>query len=77
MAEIKQLEEHFNLDLLILVDQLIALLSTTKCLEKMLQGQQLSATFVKDCVIKLSSGYKDEVKSVLALQILRCGDSDK
>ena len=36
MAEIRQLEEHFDLDLLILVDSILGTLSTTKTLDKLL-----------------------------------------
>ena len=36
MAEIRQLEEHFDLDLLILVDSLLGTLTTTNILDKLL-----------------------------------------
>ena len=70
-AEIQQLEEHFNLDLLILTDSLIATLSV------------LTVPNVKDGLVRIvaaqlldGEGMVD-VGSVLGLQALRCGESDQ
>lgn len=56
MVEIRQLEEHFNLDLLILVDCILGILSTTKKLAKVLESQQLPEDVVKKSMEKLYTG---------------------
>jgi len=64
--------------LIILVDSLLAQLSTTTSLTKILAAQKLPHSFIKDCIGKLSGAtWVEEVSVVLGLQVLRCGDTDK
>lgn len=51
MEEIRQLEEHFNLDLLILVDSIMASLCVTNALEKFLTDQSLKADLLKTSTV--------------------------
>jgi len=82
MAEIKQLEHHFNLDLLIIVDCILGSLCVTDRLDKVFESQNLPKSFIFDFTVKLSGcGKADELaeqmSSVLRLQILRCEETDK
>lgn len=80
MQEIRQLEEHFNLDLLILVDSIMASLCVTNALEKFLTDQSLKADLLKTSTVQLFGGDDSKIFSeltiILGLQVTRCGDSD-
>ena len=80
MEEIRQLEEHFNLDLLILVDSIMASLCVTNALEKFLTDQSLKADLLKTSTVQLFGGDDSkifsEITTILGLQVTRCGDSD-
>ena len=85
-VEIRQLEEHFNLDLLILVDCILGILSTTKKLAKVIESQQLPQDVVKNSMEKLYTGQNNTTESpelfeqlatILGFQVIRCEDSDK
>ena len=55
MAEIRQLEQHFDLDLLILVDSILGTLSTTNTLNKLLISQELPVDILKTSAIQVHS----------------------